>query len=159
MGSKPDRSLAYLVNKSEVHLQAVCNSSSTLGSTGVWRDDDSILEIWDVLLDVALKKRLSVEVVDWNVEEALVLWVVEVHRNNVIGSSAGQEVSDKRSSLSNPLFVSWLWLEELRADDGGWVLVVVSSKMWSRDTGLLGAVLALSGVCASWWGNSIGEVV
>lgn len=158
-GFKPHRKLAYLVDKSEVHLQAVCNSSSTLGSTGVWRDDDSILEIWDVLLDVALKKWLSVEVVDWNIEEALILWVVEVHGNNVVGSGAGQEVSNKGSSLSNPLLVSWLWLEELRTGDSGWVLVVVSSKVWSRNTGLLSAVLALSGVRASWWGNSIGEVV
>lgn len=90
MGSRRDWNLAYFVNKSEVHLQAVCNSSSTLSSTGVWRDDDSILEIWDVLLDVALKKWLSVKVVDWNIKEALVLWIVEVHGDNVISTGTGQ---------------------------------------------------------------------
>ncbi len=148
------------MNKRKVHVQAVCNGGSALGTTGIWGDNDGILEVWNVLLDVALEQWLAVQVVDWDVEEALVLGVVQIHGDDVVGPCTGEKISDERSGLCDPLLVTWLWLEELRTGDGGWVLVVVSSEMWSVNTVLLGrAIINALSVGAPWWGNAVCEVV
>lgn len=59
------------MNKGELHAQAVRNGSRALGATGIRADNDGILPVRNVLLDVALEKRLSVEVIDRDIEESL----------------------------------------------------------------------------------------
>ena len=59
------------MDECELHAQAVRNGSRALGATGIGTDDDSILPVGNVLLDVSLKKRLSVEVIDGDIEESL----------------------------------------------------------------------------------------
>ena len=59
------------MNKGELHAQAVRDGSGTLGAASIGADNNSILPVGNVLLDVALKKRLSVKVVDGDIEESL----------------------------------------------------------------------------------------
>jgi hypothetical protein len=50
----------------------------------------------------------TVEVVDWDVEEALILRVVQVHGDDVVRASAGKEVGNESTGLSHPHLVSTL---------------------------------------------------
>lgn len=117
------------MNQGEVHVQAVGNCCGSLCTAGVWADDDCILEVWNMLLDISLEKRLAVEIVNGDIEEALVLRVVKVHGDDVVRSGAGKQIRDKGARLSNPLLVSRLWLEKCRVVDDCVVLVVVSRKV------------------------------
>lgn len=58
--------------------------------------------------DIALEQVATIEVVYWDVEEALVLGIVKVHSDDVIRASAGQKVRDQSTGLRNPLLVSTL---------------------------------------------------
>lgn len=122
------------MNQGEVHVQAVGNRCGTLCTACIWTDDNCVFEVGDVLLNVSLKERLAVEVVDGDVEEALVLRVVKVHGDDVVRSSAGKQVCDEGTRLGNPLLVSRLWLEECGIVDDRVVLVVVSRKVGSLST-------------------------
>lgn len=100
------------MNQGKVHVQAVGNCCRTLCTAGIWTDNDCILEVWNMLLDISLEKWLAVEIINGDIEEALVLRVVEVHGDDVVRPSAGKQIRDKGACLSNPLFVSRLWLEK-----------------------------------------------
>lgn len=110
------------MNKCKVHLQAVGDESSTFGTSSIGGDNDSFPEAGDVGLDVVLDEGLAVEVIDRDIKETLVLGIVEVHGDDVVGSGAGDEVSNKSTSLSNPLLVAGLGLESI---DVVGVLIVV----------------------------------
>ena len=64
-----------------------------------------------MLLDIVLDQRFSVEIVDGNIEESLVLRVMEIHGDDVVGASAGQEVCNKGTSQGYPLLVPRFGLE------------------------------------------------
>jgi hypothetical protein len=74
---------ALLVNESESSVQAVSQRRSTLGATGVRRNDHTVFHI-EVLSNPTKDRRLCVEVVHWDVEEALNLRSVEVHGDDMV---------------------------------------------------------------------------
>lgn len=74
---------SLLVDESETGVQAVSKRCSTLGSTGIGRNDDTVVDT-EVLADPAKDGRFSVEVVHGDVEEALNLRGVKIHCDNMI---------------------------------------------------------------------------
>lgn len=64
-----------LVNQREWHTERIGDGCSSLRTSSIRTDDDSLLVIGDVRLDVLAEKMAPVQVVNWNVEEALVLRV------------------------------------------------------------------------------------
>lgn len=117
--------LYYLVNECKVHVEAIRNSGSSLCTTRVGRNDDSLLVIGYMGLDIVLDEEFTVKVVDGNVEKSLVLRVVKVHGDDVIGASASKKISNKSAGLGDPLLIARLGSE---AVDSGLVLVIVSRK-------------------------------
>ena len=97
------------MDESEWHAQGVGNTCRSLCATRVGRDDHAVIDATmfgeDVLLNVLLEQVSAVQIVHWYVEEALILWVVKVHRDDMVGAGAGQEVCNQSTSLSNPLLV------------------------------------------------------
>lgn len=125
-----ERGSFYLVDQCEFHVQVVRNCRCSLRSTCIRTDNDSILEIRDVLLDVSLDERLAIQIINRDVEEALILRVVQVHCNYVVCPSAGEKICNERSGLCDPLFVTWLCLEVASSlvGDNAWIFVVVSRE-------------------------------
>lgn len=113
------------MNQRKVHVEAICNGSSSLCTTCVGRDDDGFLVVGYMGLDIVLDEEFTIEIIDGNVEKSLVLRVVEVHGNDVISASASKKISNKSASLGNPLLIPRFGLEPL---DVGRVLVIVSRK-------------------------------
>ena len=121
---------ALLVDERKGHAQRVGDSSSALCTSSIRTDDDGLLVVGDVRLDVLAEEVTAVQVVDGNVEEALVLGVylmsvqcsrqsyelptVQVHGNDMVSAGACEEVGDQSTSLSNPLAISNLGLESRR---------------------------------------------
>jgi hypothetical protein len=66
---------ALLVDERKGHTKGIGDGGGALGSTSVGTDDDSLLVVGDVVLDVFAKEVAAVEVVDGDVEEALVLGI------------------------------------------------------------------------------------
>jgi hypothetical protein len=109
----PSRSLsAYLVDERKVCAQSVCDVRCALCAASVRADDHTVVGSSvlgdDVLLNVLFQHVPTVEVVDWDVEEALVLRVVQVHGDDVVRAGAGEEVGNESTSLSHPHLVSAL---------------------------------------------------
>lgn len=119
------------MNQRKVHSQCIGNICRSLSATGVRRDDDAILHSavlgHDLVLDILSQQVAAVEIVDGDVEEALVLRVVQVHGDDVVGAGAGQEVGDEGAGLGDPLAVA-----ALRAEIGRFFLVrmLLVSVMW-----------------------------
>lgn len=57
------------MNESEAGVEVVGDGGSTLGTAGIGGDDDAVLGLV-VLADVAEERRLGVEVIDGDAEEA-----------------------------------------------------------------------------------------
>jgi hypothetical protein len=66
---------ALLVDEGKRHAKGIGDGGGALGSTSVGTDDDSLLVVGDVVLDVLAKEVAAVEVVDGDVEEALILGI------------------------------------------------------------------------------------
>jgi hypothetical protein len=115
-------SWVYLVDERKVCAEGICNVGCALCATGVGADDHAIVGSTmfgdDVLLNVLFQHVPTVEVVDRNVEEALVLRVVQVHCDDVVCASTSEEVGNESTGLSNPHLVSLL-NSHLRR--GGWL--------------------------------------
>jgi hypothetical protein len=112
---------ALLVNERKRHAERIRDSSSALGAAGVGTHNDGLLEVRNVELYVLAEEMAAVEVVDRDVEEALILRVchelaktlphsqghtMQIHSDNVVRTSAGQQIRDQRTRLSNPLPIS-----------------------------------------------------
>ena len=82
---------ALFVNEGKAEIKSVCNRGCSLGSTGVWTDDHTVLDI-EVLANPAEGRWLSVKVVDWYVEEALDLTGMEIHRDYMVAASGLKHV-------------------------------------------------------------------
>jgi hypothetical protein len=63
------------VDQGEWHAEGVCDGGCALGAAGVGGHDDGLLVVGDVELDVFAEEVAAVEVVDGDIEEALVLGV------------------------------------------------------------------------------------
>ncbi|GMR41166.1 hypothetical protein PMAYCL1PPCAC_11361, partial [Pristionchus mayeri] len=85
--------LALLVDEGEVDVETVGDRRHSLGSSCIGRHDHGALPVGNALLDVLEDGRLGVQVVDGNVEEALDLRGVQVHRDDVVGASHREHVS------------------------------------------------------------------
>jgi hypothetical protein len=77
------RSGSLLVDESEAGVQAVSKRCSTLGSTGIGRNDNTVVDA-EVLTDPTKDGGFSVKVVHGDVEEALDLRGVKIHCDNMI---------------------------------------------------------------------------
>ena len=110
------------MNKCKIHIQAIGDQGGTFSASGVGGDNDSFPVTRNVRLDVILDQSLAVKVIDGDIKETLVLGIMQVHRNDVVGTSAGNEVGDQGTSLGNPMLVTRLGLESI---DVVWILIVV----------------------------------
>jgi hypothetical protein len=95
---------AFLVDESEAEVETVGNGSSSLGTTGVGRDNDTVLDL-EVVADPAEGAGLGVEVVDRDVEEALDLRGVEIHSDDMVAASGLKHVSHQTGSDGGARFV------------------------------------------------------
>lgn len=95
---------ALLVDEGKAEIEAVGDGSSSLGTTSVGRDDDTVLNL-EVVADPAEGAGLSVEVVDRDVEEALDLRSVKVHGDDVVAAGGLKHVSHQTSSDGSAGFV------------------------------------------------------
>ena len=59
------------MDESKVNTKGVGNRRGPLRTSGVWADDDGIFIVWNILLDIALEERFTIEVIDGNVKESL----------------------------------------------------------------------------------------
>lgn len=71
------------------------------------------------MLNVLAQQMPAVQIVDRDVEEALVLRVVQIHRDYMIRTGTSKEISDQRPGLRDPLLVAPLRLEVHRRHAGG----------------------------------------
>ena len=71
------------------------NKNSPLSPSSIRADDDAILPPLDIPLDVRYHQRLRIEIVNGEVEKALDLARVEVHRNDVIAPGDGKHVRNE----------------------------------------------------------------
>lgn len=100
--------MTYFVYQRKRHAKCVCHSRSSFRATGVWADDDGGLVVGNLVLDVLFEQMPAIEVVDGNVKEALILWVVQVERYDMIGAGTGEQVGNQCAGLCDPLFVASL---------------------------------------------------
>lgn len=66
--------LALFVNQSELNVQSVCNRRDTLGATSIWRHDDRVPPVGDILFDPLQDSGLGIKIIDGNVKETLKRW-------------------------------------------------------------------------------------
>ncbi len=99
------------VDEGELDAQCIGDSCSSFRTACIGTYDDAVSKVWDVVLDVLLKQWASVQIVDGNIEKALVLRIVQIHRDDVISSSAGEKISHKGTCLCDPLLVARSRLE------------------------------------------------
>jgi hypothetical protein len=95
---------ALLVDESKAEVEAVGDGGSSLGTSSIGRDNNTVLDL-EVVADPAKGAGLSVEVVDRNVEEALDLRSVEVHSDDVVAAGSLKHVSHQTSSDGSAGFV------------------------------------------------------
>jgi len=117
------RGAALFMDKGKGHAERVGDGGGAFGAAGVGADDDGLLVVEDAELDVFAQEVAAVEIVDGDVEEALVLGVwgivssvscptlqrprhlrtVEIHGNDMVCASAREQVCNQRAGLSDPL--------------------------------------------------------
>ncbi|KAH3680598.1 hypothetical protein WICPIJ_008218 [Wickerhamomyces pijperi] len=85
----------FLVDECEGNQQVISNSGGPLGTTGIWRNNNTVLIVWDLSLDVMLQDRFAVQVVNTDVKETLELGVVQVHSDDVVCTGFRQQFSDQ----------------------------------------------------------------
>lgn len=132
------RLLAFFVDQSELDIQSVSDRRDTFRTTGIWRHDNRVSPVGDVLFDPLQHSGLGVEVVDWNVEETLKStrnWVsawdvwrlgwahlylrcVKIHGYYMVCPSNRQHVGNQ---------LSWNWCSTLKTN----------TKLWSWSTQLV----------------------
>ena len=100
-----------LMNECKLDAQRISDSSSSFGASSIRTDHDTASVVGNVVLDVLLQERSTVQIVDGNVKETLILRVMEIHCDDMICSSTGQEVCYKGSCLSYPLSIAGSGLE------------------------------------------------
>lgn len=100
--------LNYLVNQGKIRLEAIGDQGCSLRASGIGGDNDRVLVARDLRLDVVLDQSLSIEVVDGNIKEALVLGIVKIHGDNVVGAGTSQQVGNQSAGLGNPVLVTRL---------------------------------------------------
>ena len=106
--------LTYLVYQSKGHVQRIRNRRRSFRTARIRADDDGLFVVGYPELNVVPEQVSAVQVVDGNVEEALILRVVQVHRDDMVRPGAGQQVRNQRAGLSDPLLVAALWLKRQR---------------------------------------------
>lgn len=99
-------SWVHLVDEGKFHSQGVCDRGCSLCSSCIGRNDNGFLVVGDVVLDITLQQWASVQVVDGNVKESLILRIVEIHSDDVVGAGAGEETGHKGTGLGDPLTVT-----------------------------------------------------
>lgn len=99
----------------KVHAQTIRNPRRPFCPSRIWAHNHATLHSTMLrqypLLDILPQQMPSVQVVDWDVEETLVLRVMQVHSDDVVSSRASQEVGNEGAGLSDPLFVAALRFE------------------------------------------------
>lgn len=106
------------MDERETDAEVVGDGGRAFGTAGVRGHDDAAflptVGGHDLVFDVFREEVSAVEVVDGNVEKALVLGIVQVHCYDVVCASAGEEVGDEGTGLGDPLFVAALRGESWR---------------------------------------------
>lgn len=106
----------HLVDQRKFHSEGVGDGSGTFCASGIRGNDDGVLEVRDIVADVALQQRTAIQIVDRDIKEALILRIVEVHSDDMISTRTRQQVRDQRASLRNPLLIPGvLWRGPLGA--------------------------------------------
>lgn len=81
----------------EVCAEGIGVGAGHFHTADIWRDDGEVRGVWVALAEVADEGRFRVEVVDWDVEETLDLWGVEVHGEDASDPGGGEEIGDEFS--------------------------------------------------------------
>lgn len=102
----------YLVDERKVCTKRIRDVGRALCTTSVGTDNHTVVGPTvfgdDLLLNVLLQHVSAVEVVDRDVEEALILRIVQIHSDDVVCAGASEKVGDECASLGNPLLVALL---------------------------------------------------
>ena len=99
------------MNEGERHSKRIGNGCCSFRTARVRADHDCTLVIRDLLTNEVLKERPAIQIIDWDIEKALVLSIMEVHGDDVFRSGAGEEIGNKSPGLSDPLLIAWSGLE------------------------------------------------
>lgn len=83
-----------LVDKCELKVESVGDRGSALSSTSIWGNNNAVLDV-EVLADPTKSGWLSVQVVNWDVEESLDLGCVKIHCDNVVTASGLEHVCNQ----------------------------------------------------------------
>ncbi|KAI3488192.1 hypothetical protein L1887_47731 [Cichorium endivia] len=111
--------LALLVEERKVELETVGERGGALGTSGVGRHDDRLVDIHH-LADVLQRRRFGIEVVDGHIEEALDLRRMKVHGDHVVAPGVFEHVGDEfgGDGCARLVLLVLSGVEEVR-DDGG----------------------------------------
>lgn len=107
------------VDQGKVDLERVRHARDPLRTPGVLRDDDHVPPAVHVLLDPPDDGRLGVEIVHGDLEEALHLGGVEVHRDDVVHPGDGQEVRDHLGGDTAPVLLHLALLDVGKVREDG----------------------------------------
>lgn len=116
------------------HRQSICNSGSSLGSTGIRADNNSLLIMWYGCFNIPLQDGPSVKIIHGDVQKPLILGVMQVHRDDMVCSCACDQVCNKSPRLRNPLLVSRPRLKQgiFRSARGSMSFVLVGRPVGHR---------------------------
>ena len=84
---------AALVDDRHRAVEALGDLARTVDRTDVGRDDDEVLV--HLVFKVAVKERAAEKVIDGDIEKALDLRGVEVHREDAVGAGGGEKVGNE----------------------------------------------------------------
>lgn len=109
-------SLPFTVNEGKVEIQSVCQGGCSsiaepvvnftvftlltritlpLSTTSIGTDNDTIPPAWNLRLDVGHHDQLGEQVITRDIEETLNLRGMQIHGDNMIGSSYGEQIGDE----------------------------------------------------------------
>ncbi|KAH3663667.1 hypothetical protein OGAPHI_005068 [Ogataea philodendri] len=84
-------SRTLFMDQRKVEVQTVGQSSSTLGSTGVGRNNNGVLHV-QLFTNITNHRWLSIQVIHGHIKEPLNLRGVQVHRDHVVAPGTGEHI-------------------------------------------------------------------
>merc|ERR1712110_25064 len=86
------------MNHGKVKAKIICQHHRSLGPSLIWRHNNTVLPIWDVVGDPAAEKGLHLQTVNWMVKESFKLRRVSIKHHDLVGPSLFDHICHKFSS-------------------------------------------------------------